>query len=71
MILIVAYVILAHSGASAFWFFLVTVCWITSLAFKLFVFGFLVADMQKEANERSKLSSSLYELRELVRRRVL
>lgn len=69
MLLIIAYVILANSGASAFWFFLVTVCWFVSLGFKLFVFGFLVADMQKEATERTKLSSGLHELRQLIRTR--
>ena len=69
MLLIVAYVVLAHSGASAFWFFLVTVCWITSLSFKVFIFGFLVADMQKEAKERSKTQVSLVELRQLIRPR--
>ncbi len=70
MLLIIAYVILAHSGASGFWFFLVTVCWLVSFGLKMFMFGCLVSDMQKEAKERGKVSTSLFEVRELLRRRL-
>jgi len=70
MLLIVAYVILAHTGATGFWFFLVTVCWFASFVLKMFMFGCLVSDMHKETQERGKITTSLFEVRELLRRRL-
>ena len=70
MLLIIAYVILSHTGASAFWFFFVTVCWFISLAYKIFLYGVLYSDMQKEGKERTKVLTSLNELKEFVRFRI-
>jgi len=69
MLLIIAYVILAHAGAGGFWFFLVTVCWLISLGYKLFIFGVLFSDMRKEAKERGKITEALSEVRRLIRSR--